>query len=145
MATEQNTTEVGTALSPDEEADFAELRALFSPSQSLRLLDNFAKWLFASAGIVGVLGSGFGLSKANNLHGSGRRLFAWAVVCLGLSLALAALARLPILQRVNRYSPEDMRSALHTLYFVRCGLLAGSALLFAAALALAGFAPLESD
>jgi hypothetical protein len=82
-------------LQPEELEDYAELRRLVSPRVSLELLDSFAKWLFAVAAVVGTLATSFGVSQANDLTGSGRRIFAWAVVCVGLSLALAALARPP--------------------------------------------------
>jgi hypothetical protein len=145
MATlSDTTTKTGTVLPPEEVADYQELRALFSPSQSLILLDNFAKWLFGLSGTVGVIGTGFGISKASDLHGTGQTLFAWAVACVAGSLALAAFARLPLPLRVNRFDSTDMRKKLQRLYVFRAGLLALSTCLFAAALILAGLVPLES-
>jgi hypothetical protein len=146
MATEPDTERetTGEALSPEQEADFEELRSLFSPKQSLSLLDDFAKWLFAFAGTVGVVGTGFGISNGNDLRGDGRKLFAFAVASVGLSLSCAALARMPLPRRVNRYSDESMRDALRVVYVVRGSLLTLGAILFAAGLVLAAFAPLAS-
>jgi hypothetical protein len=131
-------------LAPDELADYEQLRNLVSPEKSLALLDDFAKWLFAIAAVVGTLGTSFGVSNANDLTGAGRRLFAWAVACIGVSLALAALARLPVPRRVNRYSPPSLEA--HTSFAVklRGGLLLAAGVLFAGALILAGLSPLFS-
>jgi hypothetical protein len=83
-------------LDADEIADYEELRSLVSPEKSLALLDDFAKWLFAVAAVVGKLGASFGISNANDLKGAGRTTFAWAVAAVGGSLALAAFTRLPL-------------------------------------------------
>jgi hypothetical protein len=82
-------------------ADYEQLRRLVSPEQSLTVLDDFAKWLFVIAATVGALGTSFGVSGANDLTGSGRKMFAWAVASVGVSLALAALARLPVPKRCS--------------------------------------------
>ena len=131
-------------LAPDEIADYEQLRELISPATSLALLDDFAKWLFVIAAIVGTLGTSFGLSKANDLSGSGRAMFGVAVALVGLSLALASVARLPVPGRVNRYSPVSMEAHVARVVTLRGRLLFVAALLFAAALVLAGLASLSS-
>lgn len=128
------------SLSPEEVADYEELRTLFSPTVGLKLLDDFAKWLFALSGTAGVLGAGFGVSGANDLSPAGGKVFAAAVACIAVSLALASLSRLPLPSRVNRYSPDSMKRALRRLLWTRFGLLATAALFFAAGLVLAGYA-----
>jgi hypothetical protein len=102
------------------------------------------QWLFAIAAVVGTLGTSFGVSKANDLSGAGRTMFAWAVASIGVSLALAALARLPVPRRVNRYSPASMQAHVAFAVRLRGGLLFVAALLFALALVLSGLSPLFS-
>jgi hypothetical protein len=131
-------------MAPDEVADYEQLRDLISHGQSLSLLDDFAKWLFASAAIVGALGTSFGVSGANDLSGWGKTLFALAVAAVGVSLALSAFARLPLRITVNRYSPEEMASSIGRLTTIRGRLLAAAASLFALGLVLAALAPLFS-
>ena len=89
------------ALAPDELAEYEQLRKLVSREQSLALLDDFAKWLFPTAAVVGTLGASFGASDANSLAGTGRTVFSVGVAAIGASLALAALARLPLRKRVH--------------------------------------------
>ena len=131
-------------LGADEIADYEQLRSLISPEKSLALLDDFAKWLFVAAAAVGTLGASFGASTANDLEGTGEQMFALAVALVGLSLAFAALARLPLPIRVNRYSDESMASNVRTVLKVRVVALYISAGLFASALIVAGFSPLAS-
>ena len=133
-----------TAVSAEEMADYEQLRKLVSPEQSLAVLDDFAKWLFAATAIFGALGTSFGVSGANDLTGSGRTMFAWAVAIVGVSLALAALARLPVPRRVNRYSDVSLQDHVAFAMKLRGGLLLSAGLLFAAALVLAGLSPLFS-
>jgi hypothetical protein len=53
-------------LSLEEIADYEELRTLVSRKASLAVVDDFAKWLFAIAALVGTLGASFGVSGANS-------------------------------------------------------------------------------
>ena len=131
-------------LDDDEIADYQQLRSLVSPEKSLALLDDFAKWLFAIAAVVGTLGASFNVSSANDLSGRGETMFAWAVASVGLSLALAALARLPLPGRVNRYSDVSLRAHVCHVVLVRGVLLSLAALCFAAGVFLAGLSPLFS-
>jgi ABC-type dipeptide/oligopeptide/nickel transport system ATPase subunit len=127
-------------LQPEELEDYAQLRKLISPSVSLELLDNFAKWLFTLTGVVAALGAGLSVTGANHLSHDGQRLFAIAIALVALSLALAALARLPLPVSGGRYSRVAMERGLRRLLWVRFVLLTIAALLFAAGLALAGWA-----
>lgn len=137
-------TSTGVMLDPDELADYERLRKLVSREQSLALLDDFAKWLFATAAVVGTIGASFGVSDANALIGKGRTLFAWAVAAVAASLALAAFARLPLPKRVHLYSRESMAAHVDRVVVIRGRLLIVAAVLFAGGLALAGVAPLFS-
>lgn len=132
------------ALADEEFADYEELRGLFSPTVSLKLLDDFAKWLFALSGTAGVIGAGFGVSGANHLSASGQSWFAWAVASVSASLALASFSRLPLPWRVNRYAPASLSRALTRVLWTRFVLLAIATLLFATGLVLAGYAQLAT-
>jgi hypothetical protein len=105
--------------------DYHRLRTLLAPSVSLEILDNFAKWLFTLTGVVAALGAGLGVTGANHLS---------------ISLALAALARLPLPVRVGPYSRVALQRGLSYVKWTRFLLLLAAALLFAAGLALAGWA-----
>jgi hypothetical protein len=127
-------------LSSEELEEYAELRSLLSPKVSLGLLDDFAKWLFALAGTVGAIGAGFGVTGLVSLNASGKSLYADAVLCVAISLALAALSRLPLPVEVNRYSPISMKRAVTRLVLIRFVLLSAAAVGFATGIALAGYA-----
>ena len=127
-------------LQAEELEDYAQLRTLISPRVSLNLLDNFAKWLFTLTGSVGALGAGLGVTGANRLSDDGERVFATAIVLVSLALALAAVARLPLPVSGSRYSRVALDKALRRILWVRFALLTLAALLFAAGLALAGWA-----
>lgn len=137
-------TSVGRSLTAYESADLDELRDLISPKQSLALLDDFAKWLFAIAAVVGSLGTAFGVSSASDLTGTSKTRFAWAVACTAVSLTLAAFARLPLPVDVNRNSSDSLETAIASLTRARFWLLAGAAVAFGAALLLAAASVLAS-
>lgn len=129
-------------LQPEELEDYAELRKLISPRVSLDLLDSFAKWLFTLTGAVAALGAGLSVTGANQLSRGGDRLFAIAIALVAFSLALAAFARLPLPLAGSRYSRVAMERGLRRILWFRFWLLSCAALLFAVALALAGWAQL---
>lgn len=135
-------TSTGVPLAPDEIAEYEQLRRLVSREQSLALLDDFAKWLFPTAAIVGTLGASFGVSSGNDLTGTGRTLFAVAVALIGVSLAFAGLARLPLPKFVYLYSRQSLAAHIDLVVLVRGVLLTLAALLFAGGLVLAGLSPL---
>lgn len=123
---------------PEEIADYAELRALIRPTQSVEILDRFALWLFGATAIVGTLGAGFSIDGTSHLNGAARVVFGGAIVFLTVALVLALLARLPLPVQVNRYSLEDLQRAHRKVVRLRFRLVLGAGLLFAAALLLAG-------
>jgi hypothetical protein len=128
-------------VSKEELDDFSELRSLLRPSETVRVLDDFARWLFASTAVVGTLAAGFGLSGLDALSQRGRNVFAAAVISVALSLVLATVARIPKRLDVDRFSPESMQDALTEMVVLRGRLLAAAGMLFALALLLAGLAP----
>jgi hypothetical protein len=132
--------ESSNPLQPEEIEDYRQLRSLLNPEVSLRLLDEFAKWLFTLTGTVGAIGAGLGVTGATSLSDDGHRLFGKAVVLVALSLVLAAFARLPLPVHMNRYSAVAMKRALWRVILIRFWFLAIAVLLFAAGLALAGWA-----
>ena len=76
---------VGVLLSTEEVADYEQLRTLVSSGKSLALLDDFAKWLFVTAAVVGTLGASFGVTQGTDLTGTGKHMFpgpwrSWASV-----------------------------------------------------------------
>lgn len=139
--TPQNTE---AALDKDEVAEYEQLRKLVSREQSLAQLDDFAKWLFPTSAVVGTLGASFGVSGANSLTGTGRALFGWAVGCVAASLALSALARMPLRGCVYIFSRESLASHVDRVVSIRGVLLTVAGILFASGLLLAGLSPLFS-
>jgi hypothetical protein len=131
-----------SANSKEQSDDYAELRKLISPTQTVQILDRFAIWLFSSTAIVGTLGAGFGATGLNHLGKDGKHLFALAVVCVSLSLALALLARIPFPLHVNRYSFDSLKAAHERAAKCRFWALLFAGLLFAVALILAGLSPI---
>jgi hypothetical protein len=117
--------------------EIRELRQLFSASESLRLLDDFAKWLFASAAVVGSVGAGFGSRTLTDLDAWGKTLFLAALVAVAVTLILAALARLPARRSVNRHDLAGMREDFAKVTSRRYGFLVTGVVLFALALVLA--------
>ena len=133
-----------TAVSQQSAADHEELRSLFSPTETLRVLDDFSKWVFATTAVVGAIGGGLGLSALSNLNASGRQIYLAAVACLSVALVLATLARAPRALEVNRDQPEALRSAFEAVVKRRYALLLTASLLVAAAFALAAAAAVVS-
>jgi len=142
MTTEER--ERSAVLSPRQVDDLRELRTLFRPTETLAVLDDFGKWLFGSAAAVGSLGAGFSASRLSHLTGAGQRIFAAAIICLALSLATAALARIPQRKHIHRGSMATMRRALDEIVRWRYRCLFIAAILLAVALVLAAIAPLFS-
>ncbi len=135
----------GVPVPPDELGELDQLTALFAPAAGARVVDRLATWLLGAAGLVATLAAGGLLTDWLELGERGERLLAFAVLGLGVSLTLAALARAP---RVTRIDPDDTGSLRRKL---RRGLIARFAALllavfaFAAALSLAAFATLADD
>jgi hypothetical protein len=133
----------GVPVSAEEKSDLEALRSTFSANESLKTLDAFALWLFASAGTLGALATAGKVVGIGDLDAAGRRHFSYAIVLFGVALALAALARAPQPARFNPYNALSMRMQLSRILVIRSVLLILAAIAFAVALGIAGFAPLE--
>jgi hypothetical protein len=134
----------GRPVSKDVVAELKELRDLFKPETSAKALDTFSTWLFATVAVVGTVGTALGATGVNELSGGGKKFYAWAVVALGASLALATISRIPQLSRYNPYSALSMRRQLHRILLIRSVALVLAGIGFAVALMLAAWAPLKS-
>jgi hypothetical protein len=134
----------GEPVSVDELNELKSLRAAFSSDDALKTLDSFATWLFASSGVLGALATAGKIVGIGELDDRGKRYFGFAVLLFGIALALAALARMPQPVRFNPYSALSMRIQLRRIILTRTALVVLAAVAFAAALVLAGFAPLET-
>ena len=129
---------------PEEREDLAELRAVIHPEQTLNSLDAFSAWMFTAAVVVGSLGGAFGVSGFGPLDGTGKKVFGASVVCLALSLAFAAAARVPYRVVVNRWSLKSLSEGFEKIVKFRSRALIAAAAFFVVALILAGVAPLFS-
>lgn len=127
-------------------AELDRLRAALSPEGGFKVVDDFARWLVASAALLASIGTAFGASGFGELHGLGKSLFSAAVVMLGISLALAVFSLRP---RDFSYNPNDIDSMVQAVsaaidHRARYVKLAG--LGFAGALVLAALAwPLSTE
>jgi hypothetical protein len=140
-----NTPETGTLVGAEEAAERKAIRERLSPVRGLDTMETFDKWLFATVAVVGTLGTAFSLLDAGSLSGDAQTAFGVAVALTGVSLACAALALAPRRASFDRESPDSMREAIRKTSRVRFWSLSVAAVAFAAALVLAGLAPLISD
>lgn len=138
-------TQRGAPVSREEVERLRGLRALFDPASSLKVVDDFAKYLFTSAAIVGTIAGGLKVTDLTDLHGVGADLFSFAIVALAASLACAILALLPLGMRANPNKTESLQGALGRLLRFRLGWITAAGLLFALAIGLAGAAPFVSQ
>jgi hypothetical protein len=134
----------GTPVSPDEVEELKTLRKAFDPDASLKTLEAFAVWLFASSGTLGALATAGKVVGIGDLSDDGKSYFSYAAILFGVSLALAVLAKAPQPARFNPHSVVAMRSQLNRIMITRSVLLIAAAGLFAVALGLAAFAPLAT-
>ena len=135
----------GESVSQDQVQRIEALKDAYSPTQSLKLLDDFSKFLFGATATVAALGTALGVNGFGDLEGSGRTLFSFAVLSLAFSLFAATAALLPLGMKINPNSPESASAAFASAIRLRLGLVTVAAVFFATALGLAGFAPLASS
>src|ERR1700730_7293578 len=67
---------------PLSDAEVKQLQALqtvFDPAASLKRVDDFSKWIFASIGVIGSLGAAFSNSAFSTLAPCGKDIFGIAV------------------------------------------------------------------
>jgi hypothetical protein len=131
-------------LSPDEVDQLKKYRDLAMPAARLAALDEFAKWLFTSIGVIGSLAAAFSTSAIKEFTTCSATLFFIALLLTGVSLFLAVCLRATEPRGANWQSLPDMlakdREALRT----KQKLATASGAAFALAVLVAGAAPLSS-
>src|SRR5260370_20578562 len=76
------------AARPLSDAEVKQLQALqmvFDPAASLKRVDDFSKWIFASIGVIGSLGAAFSNSAFSTLAPCVKGIFGVSVVLMWLS------------------------------------------------------------
>jgi hypothetical protein len=132
---------------PLSDAEVKQLQALqtvFDPAASLKRVDDFSKWIFASIGVIGSLGAAFSNSAFSTLAPCGKDIFGIAVVLSGLSLFAATWTIEPKWVHANTASRESMLAAVEANLRARRLPLQIAAGLFSLSLAVAALAPLAS-
>jgi hypothetical protein len=131
-------------LSDAEVKQLQALQALFDPAASLKRVDDFSKWIFASISVIGTLGAAFSNSAFSSLAPCGKYVFAVAVLLTGVSLFAATMAIEPSWVHANPASREAMLAAVDANLRARRTPLRIAATLFALAVVTAALAPLVS-
>jgi hypothetical protein len=133
------------ALPPDYVDLLKKQRELAMPASRIASYDEFAKWLFTIATIVGTLGAAFSSAALKNLQGYGSVLFFAAIAATGASLALAVILRTIEPRDANWQNLEDMLEKTADALKVKRRLAWSAGGLFAIAIVLAGISPLASN
>ncbi|HEY6765125.1 MAG TPA: hypothetical protein VI386_10155 [Candidatus Sulfotelmatobacter sp.] len=120
------------------------LQTLFDPAGSLKRVDDFSKWIFASIGVVGSLGAAFSNSAFSSLALCGKDIFGVAVFLAGLSLFAATWTIEPQWVHANTASRESMLAAVDANLRARRRPLQIACGLFSLSLVVAALAPLVS-
>jgi hypothetical protein len=129
---------------PDEIADRDRLRGALAPEGGFKTLDDFGKWLFGGAAVVGALATGFGISGFGDLNGWGRICIFIAVAAAALSFALVVIGLTPAALAYNPNSIDSMKTAIQQLLTHRALYIRLAAFLFALSLLAAGTGPIVS-
>jgi hypothetical protein len=101
--------------------DHQELRDLFRPTETLRVLDEFATWVFGTTAVVGAIGCGLGLSTLDHLDHTGKQVYLVAVICTRMARILAP--RAPRAVRVNPDQRESLRTTFERIVKQRYAML----------------------
>ncbi len=134
----------GTPVSAERQAQFNALVAFFDPKTSMDRIDAFAKWIFASSTVVGVLGVGLVNGVVAKAHGLSLILFTAAVAFLGVSLTAACWSIAPQLAEVYVDQLESMREEMNKQFAARERHLRVATVFYALALLTAAAVPLTS-
>jgi hypothetical protein len=121
--------------------DLQDLRSAIHPEKTLESLDSFSTWVLSLSGVIGGVAALLGVSNWASLKGTKQDVFAAAVVCLALSLALAVVAKIPYRIHVNRWSLQSLQQNYAKIVRFKSWTLIGSGALFAVALILVASAP----
>jgi len=119
-------------------------RDIVMPAARLAGYDDFAKWLFTITAVIGTLGAAFSNSALKGLHADGVTAFFCAIVATALSLALAVIQRSVDIRQPNWQNLEDMLEKTEAALRIKRLLAWCAGTSFAAAILLAGLAPLLS-
>ena len=77
----------------EKEEQMKRYKSILSHASSTKYLDSYAKWVFASSGIVGALATGFTISNYSMINGWGISSFAVCIVLITCSLFFAAMVQ----------------------------------------------------
>jgi hypothetical protein len=140
----QNVPPTPVSLSPDQVELLKKYRDLVMPAARLANYDDFAKWLFTIAAMIGTLGAAFSNAALKSLGGTGASVFFFGIVATGISLALAVIQRTIDITEPNWQSLPDMIAKTEALLRVKRKMAWAAGVFFALAILLAGLAPLVS-
>jgi hypothetical protein len=133
---------VAVPISQDEVDLLKKYRDIVMPAARLAGYDEFAKWLFTITAVIGTLGAAFSNSALKGLRGCGVTSFFLAIVATALSLALAVIQRSIDIPKPNWQNLDDMLQKTETALRIKRVLAWCAGTSFAAAILLAGLAPL---
>jgi len=93
---------------PDDVELLKKYRDIVMPAARLAGYDDFAKWLFTIAAVIGTLGAAFSNAALKGLGGAGVTVFFLAIVATAISLALAVIQRSVDIPKLNWHDLDDM-------------------------------------
>jgi len=135
---------IGSPASPAMIQLLTEMQGLFKPADSIKRVDDFAKWVFASIAVVGTLGTGLTTITIGTLPGPGKFILAIAIFLVGLSLLSATFAIEPQWVDVNLSDYDSMMMAFENNLSKRRLPIRVAAICFASALIVAATVPFSS-
>ena len=127
---------------PDDVELLKKYRDIVMPAARLAGYDDFAKWLFTIAAVIGTLGAAFSNAALKGLGGAGVTVFFLAIVATAISLALAVIQRSVDIPKLNWHDLDDMLKKTEAALRVKRARAWIAGTFFAAAIILAGLAPL---
>jgi len=134
----------GVYVPPEVKAQTDSLRSFYDLKASADRIDTYAKWVFASSAVVGVLGAGLSNGLVAKATGWSIILFTSAVACLGASLVASCWSIAPRVDKVRLNDPKDMRTKANEYFVRRRWSIKFAASLYGIALSLAAGVPLAS-
>ncbi len=133
-----------TALSPDQVDLLKRARDAAWPLGRISTYDDFAKWIFTSAAVVGTLGAAFANTAFKSLSTVGTLLFAVALLATSVALATAVLSRHVDFRIDTNYETLAVLTDAELVMGKKRRLIRISGLSFTVALLFAGLAPVSS-
>ncbi|MEO6911971.1 MAG: hypothetical protein ABI158_13725 [Edaphobacter sp.] len=139
----QNT--VGLPMSADEVELLHKSRELLLPAARIAGYDDFAKWLFTTAAVVGTLAVAIPNSASIKLSVLGTKLLFGSMIAIGLSLALAVILRGLEVPKTGLNDISEMERNINRTIKQKGWLVWASGFFFILSLFLADFALLKSS